>query len=113
MVLVLEIRMYIPTRQNIFWTMLLLGNFLTAFGLVFMGVAAYRKRFLPKWGWSPFIVGFLYTIIFVLGNLLPTYEASLFTGAVIFVITSLGWVLFGTALREGANMLIATQDEMH
>lgn len=102
---------YIPTRQNIFWTMLLLGNFLTAFGLVFMGVAAYRNRLLPKWRWSPFVVGLLYTLIFILGNLLPTYEASLVIGAVIFVVTSFGWFLIGTALREGANTQLAAQDE--
>jgi hypothetical protein len=104
---------YIPTRQNIFWTMLLLGNFMTAFGLIFVGVAAYRKRFLPKWGWSPLVVGLLYTGIFILGSLLPTYEADLVTGVVIFLVTSLGWVLFGIALREGAITQLATQDEMH
>ncbi len=103
--------LYTPTRNETYWSMLVLGNFVVAFGMLFVGVSAIRGKVLSQGSWSPFVIGITYTAIFVAGNLNPVYEADILTGAVIFLLTGLGWVLFGAALRAGALKIMETRLE--
>ncbi len=102
---------YTPTRIESYWNMLLLGNFAVAFGMLLVGVPAVRRKMLPQWPWSPFVIGITYTVIFIAGNLNPAYEADVLTGGIIFLLTGMGWVLFGSALRAGARRILQTQLE--
>ena len=93
---------YIPSRNSIFWQVLVMGNFIVSFGTLLIGIAGYKSHLFPKWKGAPLIIGITYTTILVIGSLNPTYQASFIVGGIIFLVTGIAWALFGFALRDGA-----------
>jgi hypothetical protein len=85
------------------WTMWVAGMLLLLVGLLLFGIAAIRKRPLPRWNALPLITGSLFLLIPIMVLITGSDELSVPVLATIFLLIAAGFVALGFVVQGDAG----------
>jgi hypothetical protein len=84
------------------WTAWMVGTLLYFLGLSVFGIAAVRKKLLPRWNALPFLTGILIPILFIV-TFQMSWEATEYISLGAFLLTAIGLAGLGLILKSDTH----------